>query len=277
MPAYDLHSHTTASDGTLTPQALVNAACKAGVDVLAITDHDSTAGLEEAHRAAQNLPLNVIDGCEISVTWSGSTVHIVGLNLDLAHQPLQQGLARLREHRKERARAIAADLEKHGIGGIYEKVVARVRGGLISRTHFAHELVALGKAASVREVFKKYLVRGKPGFVAGQWAQLEEAVDWITAAGGQAVIAHPARYRLTRSKLIRLIEAFRGCGGEAIEVVSGSHSRDESFTMARHARDFGLLASAGSDYHGPENPWVSLGDLPQLPQGCEPIWSSWQR
>lgn len=275
MTSYDLHSHTTSSDGTLTPTELVARASNAGVDVLAVTDHDTTAGLLEAHEAGQNHGVSIINGCEISVSWSGITLHILGLNLDPNNSALQQGLTKLRDYRDLRAREIASKLDKAGIKGALEGAEKQAKGSLISRTHFAHFLVGAGYAADVRSVFRKYLVKGKPGFVAGKWADLGEVVEWITAAGGQAAIAHPARYKLSRTRLVRLIQEFKQLGGVGIEVVSGSHSRDECFSMAKHARDFELLASAGSDFHGPENPWIELGRLPDLPPGCEPIWNSW--
>lgn len=275
MPGFDLHSHSTASDGTLTPAQLIDRAEKAGVKYLALTDHDTTAGLAEARRAAEDKQIDLINGCEISVTWSNATVHIVGLNVTEACEPLQQGLAKLREYRHWRAEEIGRRLEKNGIAGAYQGAKQFARGQLISRTHFAHFLVAQGYARDVREVFKHYLVNNKPGYVSGQWASLEEVVCWIKQAGGEAVIAHPARYRFTRSKLLRLIAEFKELGGDALEVVSGSHSRDECFTMAKYAKDSGLLASAGSDFHGPENPWIELGRLPDLPHNCDPVWKNW--
>ncbi len=275
MTHFDLHSHSTASDGTLTPTELVRHAHDAGVGTLALTDHDTTEGVSEARRAAARLDMGLIAGVEISVTWSGQTVHIVGLNLDTKHARLEEGLAGLRQFRDWRARAIGRRLENASIPGAYEGALALSNGHLVSRTHFARFLVANGHAKDVRDVFKRYLVNGKPGHVAGEWARLNDAVDWIREAGGQAVIAHPARYRMTRTKLHKLIKMFRDAGGEALEVVSGSHSRDETYTMARHAKDFGLLCSAGSDYHGPENPWIEMGCLDALPPGCKPIWYDW--
>ena len=275
MITYDLHSHSTASDGTLTPTELVRRASVAGVDVLALTDHDSTAGLQEARVEAQNLGLSLVNGCEISVTWSGSTLHILGLNLSPDCSQLQTGLEDIREYRHWRAEEIARKLDKAGIKGALEGASTLAKGNLVSRTHFAHFLVNNGYAENVRSVFKKYLVKNKPGFVQGRWASLEDVMGWIKAANGQAVIAHPARYQLSRSKLVRLINEFIELGGVGIEVVSGSHSKDESFTMAKLAADHGLLASAGSDFHGPENPWIELGKLPDLPNGCKPIWHDW--
>ncbi len=275
MLSYDLHSHSTASDGTLTPAELVTRANDAGVDVLALTDHDSTAGLQEARAEADKLGLNLVNGCEISVTWSGTTLHILGLNISPECEELQDGLKDIRKYRDWRAEEIARKLDKAGIGGSYEGASALAKGKLISRTHFAHFLVKNGYATDVRSVFKKYLVKNKPGFVQGRWASLEDVMAWIKAANGQAVIAHPARYKLTRSKLIRLLKEFTELGGAGIEVVSGSHNRDECFTMGKLASDLGLLASAGSDFHGPENPWIELGKLPALPNGCKPIWHDW--
>ena len=243
--------------------------------MLALTDHDTTEGLAEARATAVVLGMTLVNGVEISVTWNSMTVHVVGLGMADTHPGLEQGLAGLRDFRNWRAEEIARCLAREGIDGAYKGARRYSNGRLISRTHFARYLVERGRAQSVRDVFKRYLVRGKPGHVPGRWAMLDEAVGWIRASGGQAVIAHPARYRLTRTKLRRLIGEFRECGGEAIEVVSGSHSRDECFTMGRHSVECGMLASAGSDYHGPENPYVEVGRLMPLPQGCRPLWHDW--
>ncbi|MES9818363.1 MAG: PHP domain-containing protein [Candidatus Thiodiazotropha sp.] len=272
---YDLHSHSTASDGTLSPGDLVNRAANAGVRVLALTDHDTTAGIEEALSAASSCGLVLIPGVEISVSWNKHTVHIVGLNVDHDNRALQLGLRELRRFRDWRAKEIAERLGKAGIAGAYEGALAYSNGTLVSRTHFARYLVEQGLASDERRVFKHYLVKGKPGFVAGQWAELAQAVEWIHDAGGMAVVAHPARYKMTRSKLRRLFSEFVELGGEAIEVVSGSHSRDDYFRMAKHAGDFGLQASAGSDFHSPDNPWIEFGQLPLLPDICRPVWSDW--
>lgn len=272
---YDLHAHSTASDGTLTPTELMTRAYQAGVEFMALTDHDTLEGLPEADLAAQSLGLGFVPGVEVSVSWEGVTVHIVGLGVDYRDSVLERGLASLRAFRDWRAEEIGRRLEKHGIGGGFEAARDLSNGRLISRTHFARFLVAQGHAKDLRDVFRRFLVSGKPGFVPGQWADLADAVGWIHAAGGDAVIAHPARYKVSRSKLRRLIGEFAELGGRALEVVSGSHSRDDYFTMAQHARDFGLAASAGSDYHGPENPWIELGRLPDLPPGCCAVWQDW--
>ncbi|BCU07725.1 PHP domain-containing protein [Allochromatium tepidum] len=274
-PIPDLHTHSTASDGTLTPTQLVARAGAAGVRVLALTDHDNTDGLAEAARAADAQGLILIPGVEISVTWNTLTVHVVGLRLDPANVELQIGLARLMEFRAWRSEEIGRRLAKHGIDDAYAGARALARGRLVGRTHFARLLVKQRHAADTNEVFRHFLTRGKPGHVPGDWASLEEALGWIRGAGGEAVIAHPARYGLTRSRMQRLLGEFRELGGVGVEVVTGSHSRDEAFTFARHAREQRLRASAGSDYHGPENPWLELGRLPPLPEGCVPLWRDW--
>ncbi|MCB1790948.1 MAG: PHP domain-containing protein [Gammaproteobacteria bacterium] len=274
-PQYDLHAHSTASDGTLAPAELMRRAQAAGVGVMALTDHDTLAGLDEAAAEAARLGLGFVPGVEISVTWNATTIHVVGLRIDPENVQLIDGLTRLQAFRDWRAVEIGRRLDAAGYAGAFEGARALSNGRLISRTHFARFLVDNGHAADVRAVFRKFLVKGKPGFVAGQWAGLDEAVQWIRSAGGQAVIAHPARYTLTRSKLRRLLAAFAAAGGEGLEVVSGSHSRDDYFSMAHLARDFGLLASSGSDYHGPEHPWIELGRLPDLPDGCRAIWKEW--
>jgi len=272
---YDLHAHSTASDGTLTPTELVKRAKSKGVDVLALTDHDTTAGLSEASLIADELGITLVNGVEISVTWEKMTIHILGLSIDPENQALQEGLQGLRNFRQWRAEEIGRKLEKSGIEGALAGANKFVKGGLVSRTHFARYLVECGKAKTVSDVFKKYLVNNKPGHVQGQWADLEEVISWIKGAGGSAVIAHPARYRMSATKLRRFIETFKAFGGTGIEVVSGSHSPNDRRNMALYAKRYSLLASQGSDYHGPENPWIELGKLQQLPSSCEPVWASW--
>jgi predicted metal-dependent phosphoesterase TrpH len=273
---YDLHAHSIASDGSLTPTDLVVRASAKGVDVLALTDHDVTDGLQEAHRAAQQQGIQLISGVEVSVTWNSATVHIVGLGIDADCGELQKGLQQLREFRAWRAEEIARRLDAKGIDGALEGAKRYATGALISRTHFAHFLVASGKAKDIRDVFKRYLVHNKPGYVPGKWAKLEDAVAWINAAGGQAVIAHPARYKLSATKFRQLLAEFKECGGSGLEVVSSAHNQSDCQTMARYAKQFDLLASRGSDYHGPEHTWVELGKIPPLPDECQPIWSTWQ-
>ncbi len=271
----DLHTHSTASDGTLTPAALVARAAAAGVTLLALTDHDTLEGLPEAEQAASEHGIAFVPGVEVSVLWDGRTIHIVGLDIDRQSAPLIAGLAQLRHTRETRAVAMADKLEQAGYPGALEGARRYSQGNLIGRMHFARFLVSRGAATDVRAIFKRFLVAGKPGYVRGEWVDLATAVGWIQDAGGQAVLAHPARYGLTRTKLLRLVAEFRAAGGVGIEVVSGSHSRDDYAVFARHAREQQLLASAGSDYHGPETPWLELGQLPPLPPGCQPIWHHW--
>jgi predicted metal-dependent phosphoesterase TrpH len=272
---FDLHSHSRVSDGTLSPDELVRRARAQGVDVLALTDHDVTDGLAEAADTAAEVGLQLIPGVEISVTWSGVTFHIVGLNIDPQHAGLQSGLARLRAFRSERGEEIARRLEKHGIEGALVGAQAFASGPILSRTHFARFLVEAGHAKDMRKVFKKFLTHNRPGYVSGDWATLEEAVGWIRDAGGQAVIAHPARYRISATRLRQFIEHFKDCGGEGIEVVSGSHSAGDVAGMAQYAKRYELLASCGSDYHGPEQSWQELGRPMPLPAGCVPVWRDW--
>ena len=268
----DLHTHSTASDGRLAPAELIARAAQAGVNVLALTDHDGTDGLEEARIAAVNANVRFINGIELSVTWNKRTIHIVGLNFDPDYAPLKAGIRSLRAFRETRAREMAFKLEKAGIKGAYEGAKRFSGGKMLGRMHFANFLIDSGHAKNVRQVFKNYLVNNKPGHVTGDWATLEDAVAWITGAGGIAVIAHPARYKLTRTKLRKLIKDFMAAGGLAIEVVSGSHDINETKTMACHAHDFDLYASTGSDFHDPDFPWIKLGQLPSLPQQCKPVW-----
>lgn len=272
---YDLHSHSLASDGTLSPTELVQLAAASGVEVLALTDHDDTGGIAEARQAAAACGIVLVAGVEISVSWNKQTIHVLGLRIDPNSSPLQAGLAKIREYRNWRAEEMGRRLAKHGIHGAFEAAAALAQGRIISRTHFAHFLVAQGKARSVRDVFKTFLKPNKPGYVPGEWASLEEALEWIHGAGGQAVIAHPARYMMTATRRRKMVGEFVALGGEGLEVVSGSHSRGDNFSMAQVARHFGLKASAGSDFHGPENPWVRLGKLEPLPDGCVPIWQDW--
>lgn len=276
---YDLHSHSTASDGTLTPAELVERAVVNGVDALALTDHDTLDGLEEALLTARKHHIRVIPGVEISVTWHRRTIHMLGLGVDRNSQQLQENLQALQQFRDWRAEEIGRKLEKRGIADALQGAQQYSRGRIISRTHFARFLVDTGRAASLGDVFKRYLVPGKPGHVSGRWAEIGDAVNWVNQAGGVAVIAHPARYRLTRTKLRELLTDFKAAGGQGMEVVSGSHSLDEMRHMAALCREHDLLASQGSDYHGPEKPWVELGRLRALPDGCNPLWQArvWQQ
>lgn len=271
MTIYDLHAHSTASDGSCTPAELVALAEERKIDWLALTDHDTTAGIDSAVQSAASC-VNLLPGVEISVSWQSATVHILGLGIDPANENLQQGLLTLREFREWRAREIADLLDQAGIHDVYQDCDALAKGGLISRTHFAQVLVERGHAKDIRQVFKRYLVRNRPGFVPGQWASLEEAISWILAAGGVPVIAHPARYALSATKLRQLLESFISFGGLGLEVVSGSHSDRECFAIADYCKRYNLFGSSGSDFHGQHHPWRKLGDMRPLPDGVMPLW-----
>lgn len=270
---HDLHSHTTASDGSLTPTALVEHAARCGVNVLAVTDHDVTAGLAEAQQAASVQGLRLVPGIEISVTWAHQTIHVVGLQIDPTCLELQRGLEKLHDFRQWRAEEIARRLEKARIPDSLAGAKAYAGGKIISRTHFARFLVEQGYAKNMKQVFKRYLVHNKPGYVPGQWASLEEAISWIQHAGGIAVLAHPARYRLSSQRLQQLLAEFRERGGQGLEVVSGSHSQSDIQRFAQFAIKYDYYASRGSDYHGPENAYADPANLPELPAGCQPIWT----
>lgn len=275
MTCYDLHTHSTASDGSLMPEALVARAIDHNVDVLALTDHDGTEGINAAQKAAEGTALQLIAGVELSVSWGSRTVHIVGLNIDINNERLQEGLSQLREYRIGRAQEIAKRLAKAGIERALEGAREYASDVMLGRVHFAQFLVKQGLAKDNNDVFKRFLVRGKPGYVPGKWADFEQAMSWITDAGGQAVIAHPARYKMTATKLARLTAEFKELGGAAIEVVSGRQHPEEIKTLARLTNKFELLASCGSDFHTPDNTWVELGRIAPLPQNVIPIWSTW--
>lgn len=272
---YDLHTHSTASDGALSPTELVARAAQQGVTHLALTDHDGTEGIEEARQAAAAKGIDLIPGVEVSVSWSGGTVHIVGLQLDITNPELQQGLSGLRDYRRQRARQIADKLEKAGIPGALEGAARYASETMLGRVHFARFLVDNGHASDMKDVFKRFLVKNKPGYVSGQWASLEDALAWIHAAGGQAVVAHPARYKMTNSKRRRLLREFTSLGGAGIEVSSGNQHPEEVRVMAKLAEEFNLLASCGSDFHSPDHAWIELGRMVTMPPFVTPIWTQW--
>lgn len=274
MERIDLHCHSTYSDGVLTPAVLMARAAARGVSAIALTDHDELAGTEEARSHAARAGLVFISGVEISVNWRGNTLHIVGLHVDAGNAELAAGLASIRSGRERRAQLIAAGLEEAGIHGSLPGARAYARNpGLVSRTHFARFLVERGLAHDVRSVFTKYLVQGRPGHVEHTWASLEQAVRWIRGSGGLAVLAHPGRYRLDESQCADLLAEFVDLGGSAVEVVTGSHAPDQFPVWANYARRFGLLASTGSDFHGPGESRCDLGRAPPLPDGCTPVWT----
>ncbi len=272
---YDLHTHSLHSDGTLAPAELVAHAHAHGVDVLALTDHDVTDGLDEAASAAHACGMTLVSGVEVSVTWQNQTVHIVGLGIAAPHPELQAGLAALREFRVWRAQEIDRRLAKKRIHGALAGAERHAHGAILSRTHFARFLVEHGHARDMKHAFRAFLSRGNPGYVPGRWAPLADAVGWIRRAGGVAVIAHPARYRLSAGKLRRLLDEFCACGGEAIEVVAGNHGEQECRHFAALAQRHGLYASVGSDYHGPGQSRCEPGAVAALPPGCIPVWEAW--
>jgi predicted metal-dependent phosphoesterase TrpH len=272
---YDLHCHSTYSDGLLPPADVVRRARARGVDVLALTDHDETSGLAEARTAAHEAGVRLIDGAELSVSWRDITLHVVALGIDPDCVELSEGLKTIRSGRMQRAQRMGEELASAGIAGAYAGAMKFVTSArLISRTHFARFLVEGGHARDTRDCFRRYLVRGKPGYVAHQWATLTQAIGWIHAAGGQAVLAHPGRYQVN-GKTRELLTEFRDAGGDAIEVLSASHTPAQYTEYARYARVFGLLASSGSDFHGPGESWADLGDMPPLPAGVTPVWKDW--
>ncbi len=270
----DLHSHSTASDGTLAPATLARRAADHGVELWALTDHDDIGGLSEARDAARALGLRFVAGVEISVSFAAQTVHIVGLGVDPGSTVLQQGLRQIREGRDERARRMAKELEDRlGLDGVYAGAL-RFAGNpaLLSRTHFARYLVEQRICRQTHEVFARFLTPGKPGYVEHEWASLADALQWITAAGGVAVVAHPGRYRFTPAEEWALLERFKSLGGQAIEVVTGSHTAAQYRRYADTALEFGFHASRGSDFHSPDESACDLGRLPPLPADVVPVW-----
>ena len=271
----DLHCHSVVSDGTLTPEALAARASANGVELWALTDHDELGGQHRALAAAKAHGMKYLTGAEISVTFLDQTVHIVGLGFDADDPQLLQGLRQTRGGRGQRAMEMSEGLAKVGIKDAYEGALKFVGNPeLISRTHFARFLVESGVCKETNEVFRKYLTEGKPGFVPHRWATLKDAVTWITQAGGLAVIAHPARYKFTPNQEFALFTEFKGHGGQGVEVVTGSHTAAEYLTYAELAREFGLVASRGSDFHSPDESHTELGTLPFLPGNLTPVWDA---
>jgi len=273
---YDLHCHSTRSDGLLTPSEVVRRAAERGVEVLALTDHDEVAGLPEARAAAHEAGVQLVEGAELSVTWRDTTVHIVALGIDPENSLLAAGLANVRTSRDSRARRIGESLAASGIPDALEGALEYVTSErLISRTHFARHLIDAGHARDMKEVFRRFLTAGKPGYVPHTWAALSDALQWIHGAGGQAVIAHPGRYKLGKAELRELINEFSDLGGDALEVVSPSHTPAQYAEFAAVARAFGLKVSCGSDFHAPGESRLDVGNLPPLPAGADPVWSAW--
>ncbi|MDD4913447.1 MAG: PHP domain-containing protein [Methylococcales bacterium] len=269
---YDLHCHSTASDGSLSPAEVVRRAGEQGVTVLALTDHDTTAGLTEAGQSAADHRIRLIDGIELSANYLGQCLHIIGLNIDPRCPALMQGIAGQHTVRAERAQKIAEKLEKKRIPGVYEAVSRAAGQGEITRSHFAAFLLANGYVGSQQEAFDRYLSKGKPAYVPTAWAEMAEVVDWIGQAGGMAVMAHPLRYKLSTTWLNRALPVFKEMGGLGIEVVNGRGSDDEIRLGCQLARKHGLYASVGSDFHSPDNQWLELGRLNDLPKDLPAVW-----
>ena len=271
----DLHCHSLVSDGTLEPEALAARARSNGVDLWSLTDHDEIGGQHRARDAALANGMAYLTGTEISVTFADTTVHIVGLGFDADDAALAAGLRATRGGREERAREMAAGLARVGIEGSYEGALTYVGNPeLISRTHFARYLVETEVCADTSEVFRRFLVEGKPGFVPHRWASLGDAVRWITQAGGLAVIAHPGRYKFTANEEYALFSEFQRHGGRGVEVVTGSHTSADYAKYADMALEFDLLASRGSDFHSPDESHIDLGTLPPLPKALTPVWDA---
>lgn len=269
----DLHAHSTVSDGTLAPRDVVVRAHAMGVQLFALTDHDEVSGLAEAAATALSLGLHFVNGLEISVTWGGQTIHVVGLGIDPESRELNEALARVRSGRLQRAQGMAEGLASIGIVGALEGALKYAKNrDMLSRTHFARWLVEIGVCSDTREVFGRYLVGGKPGYMPHAWATLTEAVSWIRGAGGTAVIAHPGRYRLNATELWALLSEFREAGGEAIEVATSSHTADQVKRFTQLAREFDFEGSRGSDFHGPNESHAELGRAPHLPDALVPVW-----
>jgi predicted metal-dependent phosphoesterase TrpH len=275
MRPIDLHCHSTVSDGMLPPAEVVARAAGNGCRWLALTDHDDLDGLDVAAQTAARLGMGFVPGVEVSVSWQDITLHIVGLGINPGSATLRQGLAQVRSGRAERAEQMADGLARAGIGGALQGAYHYASNpALISRAHFARYLVEKGHARDTGAVFKRYLVKGKPGYVKHEWATLGDAVEWIHAAGGLAVIAHPARYRVSAAGMQDLLREFRELGGDGIEVITSSHSTEDYQRFDVLAREAGLLASVGSDFHAPEESWMDVGGVPQLPLSATPVWQA---
>ena len=269
----DLHAHSRFSDGTLSPRSLVARAHERGVDLFSLTDHDEVRGVAEASQAADELGLRFVPGVEISVTFAGHTVHIVGLGIDAGNAALLAGLQSVRSGRTQRAHEMATGLAAAGISDAYDGALAYVSNpDLVSRTHFARYLVQIGVCHDMREVFGRFLTEGKPGYVPHRWAGLAQAVQWILGAGGIPVIAHPARYRLTPTELWALFNEFREAGGIGVEIATSNHGADDVNRFTQVALEFGLEGSRGSDFHGPGESHAELGVVAAMPAAVRPVW-----
>ncbi|EXI80637.1 MAG: Histidinol phosphatase of the PHP family protein [Candidatus Accumulibacter appositus] len=271
----DLHCHSTCSDGLLAPSDVAARAAANGVELLALSDHDSLDGLAAARSAAEAAGMGFVNGVEISIEWQGLQIHILGYAFDSSHQALNAGLESIRAGRVDRAQRMSAELEKVGIAGAFDGAMRYAANpSLVSRAHFGRFLVESGAAKDLRSVFESYLVPGRPGYVDHRWATLADSLAWVQAAGGLVAVAHPGRYKLSRAEMRRFLSEFKDLGGQAIEVVSGSHTQEHVDIFARYAREYGFLASRGSDFHGPGESYFDLGQLAALPDGLKPVWEA---
>ena len=276
MTNVDLHCHSNVSDGLLSPSEVVQRAAARGVDLLGLTDHDQLGGLDEASQTAQQLGIEFVHGVEVSVSWRGTTVHLVGLRIDPGDATLATGLAQVRSGRIRRAEAMGRSLAAAGIRDAFEGALRLADNAeMIGRAHFARHLVSIGAVSSVSQAFRRYLVPGKPGYVPHEWATLREALGWIRAAAGQAVLAHPGRYGLSGGAMHDLLGEFCAAGGAALEVVTSSHSHDQFRLFDALARAFGLRASRGSDFHAPDES-ADFGSLPEFTPRTAAIWDAWR-
>ena len=267
----DLHTHSTYSDGVLTPSALVRRAASRGVSLLALTDHDETGGLHEAAQVAAEVNVLLVPGVEISVTWNGHTLHLLGLDIDPLAPALADGLALVRRSRNERAKQIAAQLDAVGVTGSLPGAIRHSGGcAAIGRSHFARFLVEQKHVRNTSDAFRRYLGTGRPGYVPPAWPELDQAIAWTHCAGGQAVLAHPDRYQLPPRAMQALFEDFASGGGDAIEI--SSDGRFKASAQIRRARRFGFALSSGSDFHAPGKNVSDLGDVTELPIGVPAVW-----
>ena len=272
----DLHTHSSASDGVLSPENLVKRAANNIVDILALTDHDSVAGISEALEVSRSTDLHFIPGVEISVSWGGACIHLVGLDVDHENTEFLGALLGIQTGRLERAKRIDESLQKEGLPSLLTAALDFSKNsGQVGRTHFARALTERGFCDSIQEVFSNYLVKGKPGYVEHLWPSLKDAMHWISQAGGTAVIAHPARYKTLGGHLSYLLEEFLSLGGSAIEVATGSHSSVDIRRFQSIANEVGFDASRGSDFHCPNESRCDVGQAPNLPDGTMPIWNKW--
>ncbi|MGE5336242.1 MAG: 3',5'-nucleoside bisphosphate phosphatase [Gemmatimonadota bacterium] len=269
----DLHSHSTVSDGALSPRDLVLRARRQCVDLFALTDHDTVDGLAQAQQTAAAIGQKFVAGVEISVTWAGQTVHVLGLGIDPTDATLCDGLAGVRAGRLDRAREMGQKLAAVGVAGAFDGALALAGNpDLLSRTHFARYLVLTGHCSNVREVFRRYLIDGLPGYVPHRWATLTDAMRWIRVAGGTAVLAHPGRYKYDETQLHALLTEFKQSGGEGIEIATSNHGLHEANRFARLAQEFGFEASRGSDFHSPTDADIELGRVDRVPAALLPVW-----